>query len=38
MILRPYQNEAVNAIQAEWSQGNKKTILVLPTGTGKTTK
>ena len=36
MILRPYQNEAVNAIQAEWSQGNKKTILVLPTGTGKT--
>ncbi|MFA5720110.1 MAG: DEAD/DEAH box helicase, partial [Acholeplasmataceae bacterium] len=36
MILRPYQNEAVQAIQGEWSQGNKKTILVLPTGTGKT--
>ena len=24
------------AIQAQWAQGNKKTLLVLPTGTGKT--
>lgn len=36
MILRPYQNEAVAAIQDEWNKGNSKTLLVLPTGTGKT--
>ena len=35
-MLRPYQVEAVNAIQNEWNNGNKKTLLVLPTGTGKT--
>jgi superfamily II DNA or RNA helicase len=34
--LRPYQLEAKEAIQAEWTKGNKKTLLVLPTGTGKT--
>ncbi len=32
MDLRPYQNEAVLAIENEWSKGNKKTLLVLPTG------
>jgi superfamily II DNA or RNA helicase len=36
MVLRPYQNEAVSAIRNEWSQGHQKTLLVLPTGTGKT--
>lgn len=36
MILRPYQMEAINAIEQEWKAGNRKTILDLPTGTGKT--
>ena len=36
MQLRPYQNEAVDAIRNEWNQGRDKTLLVLPTGTGKT--
>lgn len=36
MNLRPYQLEAKKAIQNEWSKGNKRTLLVLPTGTGKT--
>lgn len=36
MNLRPYQNEAVNAIEEEWREGRKKTLLVLPTGCGKT--
>lgn len=34
--LRPYQTEAKNAILSEWEQGHKKTLLVLPTGCGKT--
>jgi superfamily II DNA or RNA helicase len=33
---RKYQTEAKDAIQAEWSSGKKNTLLVLPTGTGKT--
>lgn len=36
MTDRKYQTEAVNAIQAEWARGILKTLLVLPTGTGKT--
>ncbi|MBE6817889.1 MAG: DEAD/DEAH box helicase [Ruminococcaceae bacterium] len=36
MELRPYQSEAKEAIFKEWNNGNKKTLLVLPTGTGKT--
>lgn len=36
MQLRPYQQEAREAIQKEWSDGRKKTLLVLPTGCGKT--
>ena len=36
MQLRPYQTEAKEAIQQEWAKGNRKTLLVLPTGTGKT--
>src|SRR5690625_5302389 len=36
MELRPYQQEARIAIQDEWKSGVKNTLLVLPTGTGKT--
>lgn len=36
MELRPYQKEAKEAIFSEWEKGNKRTLLVLPTGTGKT--
>ena len=36
MELRPYQREARNAVFTEWDKGNSKTLLVLPTGTGKT--
>lgn len=36
MEMRPYQLEAKAAIFAEWEKGNQKTLLVLPTGTGKT--
>ncbi len=36
MQLRPYQQKAKEAIFDEWNKGNKKTLLVLPTGTGKT--
>ena len=34
--LRPYQAEARDAILHEWSEGRKRTLLVLPTGCGKT--
>lgn len=36
MELRPYQNEALNAVFSEWDNGILKTLLVLPTGCGKT--
>lgn len=36
MDLRPYQEEAKTAIFKEWSDGKQKTLLVLPTGCGKT--
>lgn len=36
MELRPYQEQARTAIQKEWQEGRKKTLLVLPTGCGKT--
>lgn len=36
MKLRPYQNKAKEAILGEWEKGKRKTLLVLPTGTGKT--
>ncbi len=36
MTLRPYQAEARDAILQEWEQGRKRTLLVLPTGCGKT--
>lgn len=36
MQLRPYQQQAKESIFKEWDQGNNKTLLVLPTGCGKT--
>lgn len=36
MKLRPYQQEARSSIQKEWQEGKKRTLLVLPTGCGKT--
>lgn len=36
MELRPYQQEAKESIFEEWDKGVKKTLLVLPTGCGKT--
>ena len=34
--LRPYQQKARDSIHAEWEAGRSRTLLVLPTGTGKT--
>lgn len=36
MELRPYQAEAIEAIQKQWESGVSRTLLVLPTGCGKT--
>lgn len=36
MKLRPYQEEAREKVQHEWEEGRKRTLLVLPTGCGKT--
>lgn len=36
MQLRPYQEEAFGHVFAEWDDGHKKTLVVMPTGTGKT--
>ena len=36
MELRKYQQESINSIQEEWNNGRKRTLLVLPTGCGKT--
>lgn len=35
-MLRPYQEEARASIHREWDEGRLRTLLVLPTGTGKT--
>lgn len=34
--LRPYQEQAKDAVLGEWDNGIQKTLLVLPTGCGKT--
>lgn len=34
--LRPYQVSAIKAVSDEFQKGHKHTLLVLPTGTGKT--
>lgn len=36
ITLRPYQAESIAAIEGEWKQGHRRTLLVLPTGCGKT--
>lgn len=36
MELRPYQREAKEAVFEQWEGGIRKTLLVLPTGCGKT--
>lgn len=36
MELRPYQQEAKDSIFGEWEKGVSRTLLVLPTGCGKT--
>lgn len=36
MELRPYQQEAKDAVFQKWKEGQKRLLLVLPTGTGKT--
>lgn len=36
MELRPYQEEARQAVEGQWREGVARTLLVLPTGCGKT--
>lgn len=36
MELRPYQQEAKDAVFEQWDNSTRKTLLVLPTGCGKT--
>lgn len=36
MELRPYQQEAKEAVFDQWENGARRTLLVLPTGCGKT--
>lgn len=36
ITLRPYQEEARHAVFNEWNSDNRRTLLVLATGTGKT--
>lgn len=36
MQLRPYQIDAQTAVLSQWNEGKKRTLLVLPTGCGKT--
>lgn len=36
ITMRKYQEEAFNAIFSEWDSDTRKTLLVLPTGCGKT--
>lgn len=37
ITLRPYQEEAVSAVRDRWAAGERAVLLVLATGTGKTT-
>lgn len=36
MKLRPYQEQAFDGVFREWDGGKHKTLVVMPTGTGKT--
>lgn len=35
VVLRPYQRDAVDAVYREWESGRQSTLVVMPTGTGK---
>lgn len=35
IVLRPYQQEAVDAVYEKWAVGDVSTLVVAPTGTGK---
>jgi superfamily II DNA or RNA helicase len=35
-VLRPYQDASIAAVEGEWAAGTRRTLLVLPTGCGKT--
>lgn len=34
--LRPYQSEALAAVESQWAEGINRPVIVLPTGAGKT--
>lgn len=36
ITLKPFQKDAVRAVLKEWDKGNRKTLLISATGTGKT--
>ena len=36
MKLRPYQEEAVRAVEAAWEKGIQRPLIAMPTGSGKT--
>lgn len=36
MTLRPYQKASEEAVFKKWAEGTKRTLIILPTGTGKT--
>lgn len=36
MELRPYQKEALDAVETSWAEGINRPVVVLPTGAGKT--
>ncbi len=36
MALRPYQNDALEAVRASYQRGHRSVLVVMPTGTGKT--
>ncbi|MHC4617132.1 MAG: DEAD/DEAH box helicase [Planctomycetota bacterium] len=36
ITLRPYQKQAFDAIRKDWEEGGKRTMISMPTGTGKT--
>jgi len=34
MQLRPYQEKSIEEIRKAWAKGNKRVLLILPTGCG----
>lgn len=35
LIMRPYQQDAIDNVYAEWTRGKRFVVLVMPTGSGK---